>query len=385
MDRIEVEEIVTGLIITGKKTDINVEFLSPEALEMVEKFNKGSTVEELISSHGELALSAIHAAQSLNGSVNYNWNEILQLSVKKDELIQQLEWKVKNLRDGKDVDFADLDLEIVPDDAKLKRASDVIAIKIPLIKSGCEPIDKVIGGIPGAGLIVFLSHTATGKTTFIGEFADWFLSEHPDKTAIIFSTEMLEEEMKMRLEETGVKNFDRLYLYNYEEGKGVRGLKSLIENAGDDLGLVVVDMIDDLIVGTVDEPKMAEIYQVLAGISRKKRIPILATALPHTTQNKVLRPHNLRWTRMAEGRSYMVISLFNPMKCSVAGTSDDPILPRHPGIAWLCIWKVRGGIRTEEYKDTPQIAIPIKWRPDLGFYNKFLSRPSVFHLTNDKD
>ena len=382
MDRIEVEEIVTGLIITGKKTDINVEFLSPEALEMVEKFNKGSTVEELISSHGELALSAIHAAQSLNGSVNYNWNEILQLSVKKDELIQQLEWKVKDLRDGKDVDFADLDLEMHPDTG-IQCAANVEAMEIPLMKSGFAPIDEVIGGIPMAGIESVLAYTSTGKTTYALGRVDAFLSQHKDRNALVLSTEMLEEENKMRLIEIGAKNIDRIYLYNYQNG--VRGIVPLAKQVKN-LGFLVVDMLDDVVTGEVSEPKMSEVWQTLSKASRELRIPILVTALPHRAQNKVLRPHNFRWSSMAEGRSYMITSIYNPMKNTVNGVVGvDPLLPRQPGIAWICVWKVRGGGRVEKYSDMTQLAIPVEWRPDLGFRNKITKKCSVFSLEDDKD
>ena len=351
--------------------------------EPVEKFLAGTSIEELITHYGEPILSAIHAAESLNGSTKYNWNEILQISYKKEQLARQLEPRVEQLYAGEDVDFSDLDFDEVQESTDgIKKASEVEALEIPLTPSGFEPIDNVVGGIPQAGLETLLAYTSNGKTTYVLKRADTFLSHHKDKNALIISTEMLEEENKMRLEEIDAKNLDRIYLQMYLGG--VKGLSRIIDQVPN-LGFVVIDMIDDLIQGEVSEPAMSEVYQTLSGLSRKFRVPILASALPHRAQNKVLRPHNFRWSSMAEGRAYMVTTLYNPMKSTVGGSTEDPLLPRRPNIAWLCVWKVRGGIRVQKYKDITQVAIPMYWHPEKGFANKFLPSPTVFSLEDDKD
>lgn len=375
-------ELVTGLILAGRIKQLpDPKFLAEPYDEVINEVKKGhNSPEHLIKLFGVDVINAAHQrANELNGlAEKTDWNEVLRNSYESWTLADRFDDYSRRLRRGDQVDLEEIRpyLDNNRPKGKIISAQDVEAKEVPLIKSGYAPVDYYIGGYPETGLLTIIGYAKTGKTTLLLKLSDHFLNAHPDKTSLYITTEMTDREVKMRSNEIGASNnYDRLNIV--EHYGSINSIYSYAQQVSN-LGIIFVDLLDDLIDGEVSEPKMSYLYQTLPQIAREFRIPLVATGQPHGGAGKTLRPNTARWSRMAEGKSYQMWTLYNPSKSYARSQDDDFRFPMLKGCAWILAWLCRGGARPniQDEKMRRQVidlfpfAFPVSWSGENGWGDK---------------
>ena len=388
MDWVSVSETKIGLAITGKESldqDSPRDFAPPYD-EMAKIIQQGNvTPERLIKQFDfDSVQGALSAAESVNGLGKIvDWSALLKESAIEYTVGTQMENLGKRLKRGEKVDLSFLEPYLHSNgkvDEHVTCLEDISEVSEPYIPSGYKPVDFYFGGLPQAGLLTIIGYAKTGKTSLIITLIKHFMEKHPEKHVLMISTEATKPEIKRRGVELGITDFARFHAI--EHAFDVTTIKKFAEQV-DNLGLLVVDILDDLVDGEVSEPKMSLVYQTLAVTSRELEVPLIAMAQPHGGAGKTLRPNNARWSRMAEARSYAVWTLYNPSVGYATKTDTDIDLPDRPGCAWILFWMSRGGFRVKKYAEIAPFAVAIPWTPEHGWENRIHKRLPPVPLSND--
>lgn len=382
----ETSEIVTGLLMAGGY--INPKSVSPddfcgEYAKIVKIIREKSDwdLADLVTGAG---LSTVRAAQDAVASLNglkekTDWVRLLQETKVLHDVSGSLELISKKLKRGEKVDatkLIDIASKLATNKGNLVRMSDVEASQIKFIKTGYAPIDFHLGGIPEIGLVTVAAPPKTGKTSFLMALSGSFAKRYKDKNVVIFTAEMLMSEYKARAQEIDPlitrDVMDRIILCD-----DVMSVDDIATKAAsvDNIGLLGVDFADLLIQGDVDTNAMEKIYRTLAIAAKQLHIPvILLGQLSGNYQGGIPRPHHIRWTRLAEALSWLLIMLYAPSRDYFADdmkkSGKTPELPTTPGKAYIIAWLCRGGFRVHQNPQEYPGAIQLNWMGEQAWSSK---------------
>ena len=368
-------EIVAGLLIEKRISPNRVladELPRPyDELARAIKKNPAIDKSELIEKFGlSVVRTATDAAASLNGlGDSVDWVDLLHNSFVQYEVGTGLESVAKKLQRGMEIDIpktVELVSRLTNNHGSFLRMSDVEAGDMRLIRTGVHSVDYHIGGIPEAGLVTIAAPPKTGKTSFMAAMIASYTEKHKNKTAIVFTREMLESQYKKRTMEVypelSQEAQSRIVLCH--DVSSVGEVASKAATVGEDLGIIGVDFADLLIGGMVDPAKMEEVYRVLALLANQLRVPVVLLAqLSGGYRGGIPRPHHLRWTRMAEALSWTLWTLYAPARDYFAEEKEkDKLLPVVPGKSYLAAWFCRSATKIE----LPG-AIQLNWNGATGW------------------
>lgn len=375
MDWQSTSEVVCGLLIQGKQSPNPYRpdlFIAPfDAIVKEIKTNQWSN-DDIIEKIGLGPFqTAVQAAEAVNGlGDKVDWYKALERAYTKHIIGGQLEKFARRLQRGDDVDLTkvvELAGQLNKNTSVMTPLSEVNPQEVSFIKTGWLPVDHHLGGIPEVGLITVFGAPGVGKTSFGIKLASKFAKTYPNKVVAVFTLEMLQEEFAKRCLE--IDN-----TITHEEKSRIL-LCDQVLNVGEvsnraatitDLGLVVVDFADQLVMGEMTESVMSEIYKTLAVLAKRLHIPVvLLAAMSRNYTGGVPRPAMIRYTSMAEYLSWMILALYAPDRDFAK--DKDRTLPTVSGKAYICCWKSRGGFRV--HKEGPG-AIQLNWRGELAWSDK---------------
>lgn len=326
--------------------------------------------EDLMEDVGISTINAVHnAAKSLNGlGERTDWIGLLERKVQQFDYGQKLERVARQLKAGENIDLSKI--KIPEDDSEdyVVPATKVKRQPTPFIPCGWEAIDHHLGGVPMSGLVSVSGATNSGKTTFILKMIGEYLKNYPDLTAMLFSIEMPNWEVVMRLKEIFPKMeksvAERILVVDRTDMDVSRIVSTAARHKP---GLIAVDFADMVVQGETNTGSMEDVYRHLAKAAKDLKCPtFLLAQLSGSYQGGIPRPHYLRWTRLAEALSWMVIMTYNPSRDFYPSFDDDEqFLPAVPGKGYLVCWKVRGGFRKH---DGPG-AVQLPFRGDRGWHS----------------
>lgn len=385
----DVSEIVGGLVIAGQIAEnaVRPDQFSAPYNEVIKRYKNGTrNVETLIEMFGLSAISPLLEAPKQLPQTQVNWTSLLENACAAYQAGVDLEKLAKKMKQGDPVDLTQLTSIAMKaqsgQSSQLIPASKVEARKAVFMPSGWQPIDEHLGGLPESGLVVVGARPKTGKTWWALTLCYHFLKHYPGKKVAFFSAEMLNDEIRERLDHMDKKAplpdelLDRFLISD-----DAFNTETIINRCAtvDDLGLVVVDFAD-MVVKEISEPEYTALYMLLAKLAKQQRIPVILLAqLSGSYQGGLPRPHMLRWTRLAEALAWMVLMLWNPAKDTFADDPDsDNSLPIIKDHAYCIAWMVRGGYPCHPDDNPGAICIPFKgesWHP---------SRSKWFSLTKEE-
>lgn len=370
--------ICTGLILQGRisKNAVRPEFFLSPFDGLIRQIQGGMDVgnrEDLISAVGLYPIQySLEAAQSLNGLGESDWVKILKTTATYYDAGIKLEKYGQRLQRGEPVDASKITYltKLMERDsgADFTPLSEIKGNEIPYIKTGYPPIDTHLVGIPAVGLVVVGGSPGSGKTWFWITFSSHFAKQYPDKMVVLFSIEMMLEEVKSRYEvlDLPTEVQDRILICQHPMTvEEIVGKAAGVEN----LGLIGIDFADLLIRGETSEGSMSNIYRTLMLAAKELYCPIMLFAQLSNYSGGLPRPNNLRWTRLAEALGWSVWMTYNPVQDWFSEEeAQNTGLPLVENSAFLLAWKMRGGFR-KHLDDSPG-AILIPFRGDRGWGSK---------------
>jgi hypothetical protein len=378
-DHLSTSELVCGLVLTNRisKESVRPEiFCSPyESIIRIWKKENYTDYSDLIGSVGLMPIqSAIQAASSVNGA-KVDWVQVLEKASIRSELAFQFDKYAKKLRRGEDIEAPNLISQL----NKLNKVETKVQTLLSIteetesfIPTGWRAFDENLVGLPKVGLVVIGAPPKTGKTTSLIKLSVCFIRKHLDKKVLLFSFEMPAAEYKKRINE-----LNAAHPLTEEEQSRILICESLMSvdemanvSAGyakENLGLVGIDFVDFMIQDVTDEQKMTHCYMVSAALAKQLSIPvILLSQLNGYYQGGIPRPVHLRFTRMAEALSWMILMVYNPAQDYFE--KKDTSLPITIGKAYILCWGVRGGFKNH-IEDSPG-AIQVSWNGRTGWSDR---------------
>jgi hypothetical protein len=288
-----------------------------EGIRILQK--KGSTREDvakvLNSSYISDAHDSVHRWNGIGDAENFDWPTALKDAHNNYVLGKNLEKKGKKLQENQDVDIIDLHSELFAHLAN--KSNETLLLKdidyknfTPMIESGWDVIDDIVGGIPKHGLILVLGETGLGKSFFLGKLADRFLHKYPEKTGLLVTLEMPSEEYAQRtlqMYPTFKDLGDRLYING-----ALRTIDEIVlEATTRKIDFLGIDFVDWLVKEN-SESAYAYVYKRCVEMGRLLRIPIALLAQANregVKWKKFLTKFDARYTGMAENSAWMMIGL----------------------------------------------------------------------------
>lgn len=311
-----------GLIIAKRKDPTMYRsewFVAPydQGLEILLK--KGAAIEDVAKAikNPEYLNDAHEAVSKWNGiSEEFDWVKALAVAYKNEVVGEKLVKNGKKLKNNDDVDllalYGELQSVISQGASGLtKLASIDYKHFAPMMESGWDVLDEIVGGIPKHGLIVVLGETKVGKSFFLGKLVNQFLHRHEEKTAAIFTLEMPGEEYAQRTVQM-YPDFAELgeRVYISGDAKGIDDI--ILEVSTHKVDFVGIDFVDWLIKGEASEASYSYVYRRCVEMGRLLKIPVCLLAQPNregVKYQKFLTKFDARYTGMAENSAWMMIAL----------------------------------------------------------------------------
>lgn len=375
-DHLSTSEIVAGLVLNKR---ISKEMVRPEIFaspydSVIRLWKQGDyeTYDELIGQIGLMPIqSALQAASSVNGA-KIDWLTVLEKASIRSDLALQFDKHAKKLRRGEDIDAPNLISQLNKlnkVETKVQTLHSITEEVDSFILTGWKAIDDHLCGIPKIGLVVIGAPPKTGKTTSLIKLSVSFIRKYPDKKVLLFSFEMPAGEYKRRIHDLNIAH----PLTEEEENRilvceTIMGVDEMMNVAAgyaqENIGMVGIDFVDFMVQDVMDEQKMTHCYMGCATLAKQLSIPvILLSQLNGYYQGGLPRPVHLRFTRMAEALSWMVLMLYNPSQDYFEKKSTE--LPTTLGKAYVIAWLIRGGF--QNHLENSPGAIQINWSGKNGW------------------
>lgn len=369
-------EVVAGLILQG---DIDVNMVNPddfygEYKDIIGSIKKGLSQEELVVKHGFSNLQTAKMAANMVTPEEaerkpIDWVTLLEQAASYYRYGQELSGMADKLLMGQPVDPGKL-LQFVSELNLGHRALTPLDQVEPeagqWIKTGYQPLDEYVGGIPKAGLVALAGGTGIGKTTMAlriaiqlvrtypgvkgakikkGKATPWKVE--PGKVAI-FSLEMLLSQVVARflnLDDTITKE-ERSRILASESAYTVGEIYAVAARtaANENLKAIIIDFADMLVEGEQSEAIMGVIYRALAMLAKTTGVPVILICQLNRNQYQggIPKINHIRYSGMAEMMSALILLLYNPSS-TVADVQANAILPYYEDKGYMIVAKSRFG------------------------------------------
>ncbi len=351
---------------------VNPELMYPPYNEIIPMLRDGKEMAEIAIKVGTTAVNAaISAADTVNGGVPpLQFLKALTELATKAIAGTKLEKIVKAMKDGGDVDLGDA-MKIMSDVemgyAELTPMSCVAPSKGVWLKTGYQPWDDYIGGLPQACLTILGASPGVGKTTLMLELVTKMaqVKENKKKYIAVFTLEMIMSQLTMRALEIAdiPKNVqDRILL-----GDGAYTVQEVYAVASRTasqypLALIAIDFADQMVEGEQTEAAMGIIYRTLSQLAKKTGVPVLLISQLNrsTYAGGVPKINHLRYSGLAEAMAALIILIYNPS--NILADAPSSSLDVVPGRGYLIAGKSRFGFK----KGGPG-ALMVDWDPEKGW------------------
>lgn len=352
---------------------VNPETMYPPYNEIIPMLRDGKEMADIAIRVGTTAINAaITAADTVNGGVPpLQFLKALEELATKALAAQQLEPMLKKLRDGDDIDLG-LAMKVMSDVefgyTDLTPMSSVTAADGVWVKTGYQPWDDYIGGVPGSSLTILGASPGVGKTTLMLDLVTHMikLKENKKKYIAIFTLEMTMAHLTMRaleLADIPKEYQDRILMK--DGAYSVQEVYAAASRAASQypLAMIAIDFADQMVVGEQNEAAMGVIYKTLSELAKKTGVPVLLISqLNRTTYTGGLpRINHLRYSGLAEAMAALIVLIYNPANILV-DMPEKTKLDIVPGRGYLIVGKSRFGFK----KGSPG-AVMVDFDPETGW------------------
>ena len=320
MQHRRLSEVVAGLVLEGRVSAdaVDADILAEPYNLLLLGLIDGKTEADLLEPVGIHAIDiARKAASAVNGS-GYKYIEACEAAAARVAAASKLRPLVDKWERGEDADMARAmsALSEFQSGNRIFMSADKIEPEaLVYVPSYYKPLDTFVGGYPNAGLTIVAGITGTGKTSFLIELA--ISAAEAGKTSAILSLEMTRGQVVYRMLEINprlTKKSRKLILlsddvYDVDEVAAVATQLASQHK----LHFIGVDYAD-MLVGTKEQSEgvMGRIYNGLAVLAKKLRLPIVLVAQYRRTDGRAPTIEDIRYSGRAEQAASMILLLYNP-------------------------------------------------------------------------
>lgn len=357
MNWLGMSEVVTGFILR-KKLDpnaVNPDDLYPPYNQILPLARDGLEMPDIVTKAGYSAVrSAIEASEAVNGDMSpLQWVKTLQMTASKATSGAVLARVAKDLQEGRDVDTGTALAALSRIDTGYRAMtpmSEVTDDEDVWVKTGWQPLDKHVGGIVKAGLVVVGASPGVGKTTLALKIVSSMVKKYKKSKGAFFSLEMTMGQLAKRARELdkSLTKDEKARILISDSSFSVNEVYAEAAKlaASEHLSIIAVDFADLLVEGEQSEAVMGAVYRTLAMLAKKTGVPVLLISqLSRATyQGGIPKVNHLRYSGMAEAMSALILLIYNPNNI-LAEFAADNTLTAVPGKGYLLVGKSRFGFK----------------------------------------
>lgn len=359
MKWIEVSEIVCGFVLKDKINPHAVNPLSvyPQYSPIITMKRDGADMTAIIAKLSYADIDpCIQASERVDGTIKpLGYLKILDDLASRAAASFDLKKVQKRLEDGEDVDIADI-LQIAGrlenGQHDLTPLSDVSPQKVKFMKTGYEPVDRYIGGIPPACVTIIGGTPGIGKTTLGLKMVRNMiqLKENQKKYAALFSLEMTMGQVHQRYIELGdMKKTEKERILLGDSAYTIQEIYAIASKtaANYKLAVIMIDFADLIVEGEQSEAVMGVVYRNLAMLAKKTGVPIiLICQLNRVAYDGGLpKIHHLRYSGLAEATARLILMVFNPNVVMTNLNKEKLPLQIVPGRGYILVGKSNFGFK----------------------------------------
>ncbi len=372
-------EIVCGYVLKDKLSAdaVNPLDVYPPYQHIITMKRNGDELPDIVAKDFNAVDACLHAVERVNGTLKnpLDYLRILQKSANNARASVDLESVQKRLNRGDDVKSSEIMAVANKMDTGYTRwipLSEVKPQKAKFVKTGYDPIDDNVGGLPYACVTILGGTPGLGKTSLALKIINnmIMLSGNEKKKAAVLSLEMTIGQIHQRLNElSDLKDKDKARIltnrvFNIHEICAAVTQLAAVEN----LCVVMIDFADLIVEGEQSEAAMGVIYRSLELLATKIEIPILLICQLNreTYKGGLPRIYHIRYSGLAEATARLILLVYNPMGVLIGFDKDDKQpLPIQDGRAYILVGKSNFGYK----KDGPG-AISVDFDGETGWGDK---------------
>ena len=356
-------EIVCGLAIeeTINPQYIELSLMAPPFDTIVSELQQGKPISDIVArtglfSHVQAARNAVEIASEMDFNPT-EWLGILHTSKVQADAAEALKRQIKRLEAGEGLDFLQIDKvvdSLKEDITDVKTFADIepAGDKDLWQSAGWGPLDDHLKGLPKSGLLTIAGAPGNGKTSLGLKIVAQKVKSDPEAKALIFSQEMEDSQLLTRaleIEGRSLTKENQSRIIVKDELMSIQSIYSYATQlcSVEPVKVILIDFADLVIQGEVSAASMEEVYRTCAKLAKQTRttVILLAQFNDKYTGGGIPKIHWLRWSRMAEALSTVVLMLYNPNQ--IMSDASSRALPYKDGTAWVVMGKSRYGCRHE--------------------------------------
>ncbi|MBE0573337.1 AAA family ATPase [Candidatus Dojkabacteria bacterium] len=366
MKHLEISEIISGLVLTGK---MSPDYVIPSYLAapydiIVAQSKEGKTPAELLDMVGLMPITAARDAASMVKFTESTITELLttlMAAYRRQEQSAALKEQIKvlergdNLETDKLVALMDKTEDYKGKYIKMSEVEDTSPIwrKIyyePIDTHVGDPADIMMTGVPESGLTIIGGPPGTGKTSLIASMIAG--CAEAGKKVLVYTLEMTTGQIARRIIQVATNNLTMEQRSNVIICGEILSADEVYADAMRlcatmNIYAVFIDFSDLLIEREEDEQSMAYVYRRCAMLAKRNTVGapvILLSQLNRQYTGGIPRINNLRYSGLAEALGALIFLIYNPNQIFATQGSDDR-LPAIPGRGYIIVGKSRFGYR----------------------------------------
>ena len=374
MKYLDSSEIVFGLILSGK---INVEHVNPSIFadpygEAVKLFKNKADISDLYDKVGLAPVkAALEAGQIVDISNPYDLLELLEKAHARETLANTLDREVNKLRRGDDADILKIESAIersVNMENRYTPLNEITPLEGVWVKTGYQPLDDYVGGVPDSNLTIIAAPPGVGKTSLLAKTAIAFAKT--GRKVLFYTLEMTGGQIAKRVIDIEGDTQHEDYKKNIIVSDEILDVDEICADAAkltalDNYGMIGIDFADLMLTEKEEEGNVAQMYRAMARLAKRSGTPVVLLSQlnrQYAEQGGIPRINNIRWSGLAEAMAALILLIYNPNQIFGTPPSKNQSLVAHPGRAYIIIGKSRFG-----FKQGGVGAIDLEWDGKLSW------------------
>lgn len=368
MQWMDVSEIVFGLVLNKKISpdSVNSSHLVDPYGEAMKMMINGADISDLYDKVGLAPIKAALDAGNIVDSANpYDLVDLLDRAYARETLASILDREAHKLHKGGDADVLKIETALerhVNFSERYTPLSEIEPMDAVWIKTGYQPIDEYIGGIPDSNLTIIAAPPGVGKTSLLAKLA--IAMAKSSRKVLFYTLEMTGGQIARRVMDIENDDKDADYKKYIIVSDDIMDVEEICTDAAklvatDNFGMIGIDFADLMLTEREEEGNVAQLYRSVTRLAKKSSLPVVLLSQlnrQYAEQGGIPRINQIRWSGLAEAMAALILLIYNPNQIFGTPPSKNQSLTAHPGRGYVIVGKSRFG-----FKQGGVGAIDLEW------------------------